>query len=1019
MADSSNNNLVGAAEKVVEWLRRSVIEDATGERVDLIQTKPSGTFWLGRLNTLEDIQHSEPDSRGDRLDPCSLGVRIMLEGTPPWNFDARVLARAWLKQDEAAWRKTPSIDITLPINITSNDAEFSLGEEELRNSLFVATGRRVLAARLDVSAITHDDRTECTITLVNCSPRESSELADTRLYECSIEIAKAPFRPFSLEALPDSFRYDRSVPAYGINCGTALSAEVIRTVDDPSCDKNRPRFWPINEPEIDFKFKELSQDPLPAALKLIAALRKWGIQNWSDEKLSSRALIEHWSPGMLAQAKSGALQFWSEVDRIEEGAAAMRNSDTLSKAFKLMNAAMIHAAGKRYDSWRPFQFGFLLANISDLTNIESNNIADVVWFATGGGKTETYLGLLITAAFLDRMAGKSHGMTAWSRFPLRMLSLQQTQRFANALAGAELVRREHSIAGSIFSMGFYVGGNATPNAIKPDPREGEPDPDDQNMPEKFKLLEQCPFCHEDSIKMDFAHEDWTLRHTCTNSKCPWPEAALPFYIVDDEIYRFLPTVVVGTLDKAANLGMQAAMRGFVGAPAGVCTTAGHGHVYAKRSTKPNGCLVPGCQGRRGRLPQAEELYGPRFRLQDELHLLRDSLGAVDAHYEALLDDLQSTLCGHRPKILASSATLAGYEKQVDALYRRSARVFPQPSPKSGDGFWSSDTNALMRRYVALAPRGVTIEHAIDRIASVLQRCVRRLETEPELVCAELEIDTELTPDLVSLYGTDVVYGNTLRDLDAVERSVDGQQIRVDGPVNTASLTGRTAFKEVRETLHRLEKPEGRFEDRIHVVTASSMMSHGVDIDRLNVMVMIGLPLGTAEFIQTTARVGRTWPGLVFVLHKISRERDAAVFRAFPKFVEHGDRFVEPIPITRRSRRVLDRTLPGLMHARLLHLHEVKAGEALTKPAKVRALKSRGALDLETEEAAITRMLQLDGAMDEPMKRELKQWMARYSRLIDDPPDVQFSSEMYPGQSLPMRSLRDVEEPVNVYGKEED
>src|SRR4029453_623298 len=100
-----------------------------------------------------------------------------------------------------------------------------------------------------------------------------------------------------------------------------------------------------------------------------------------------------------------------------------------------------------------------------------------------------------------------------------------------------------------------------------------------------------------------------------------------------------------------------------------------------------------------------------------------------------------------------------------------------------------------------------------------------------------------------------------------------------------------------------------------------MLSHGVDVDRLNVMVMLGLPLATAEFIQATSRVGRRWPGLVFVVHKIPRERDASVFRSFAPFVLQGDRFVEPVPVTGRSRRVLDRTVAGMMLARVLMLHE--------------------------------------------------------------------------------------------------
>lgn len=1022
--DPKNADDVLAAEKVVAWLRQSVIDDATGQKLATITTQPSGTFWLGRLTSEDAVFETGLDSRGDRLDPCSLGVRFLPRGPAPWRLTAKVIACAWIKKkDDPTWHKMPSINVTIPVTIPGPNAQFSTGQAELHDALAAAVGAQGLSARLDVDAFTQaDGRTELTILLVNSSPKESKDLADTRLYECSLTISELATDPYALEQLPDVFRYDRYVPAYGINCGVSRSDNgALSTIDDPTSLRMRPAFWPEGIAEPKFRFDALAVDPLPLALELLKAFTKWGDANWSDARLAERRAREGWSDEISERARAGAEEFRLELDRIRAGVDILESNAQLSVAFRAMNAAMVKAAHGKYDAWRPFQFGFLLANLSDLATGEGRDIADVVWFATGGGKTETYLGILITAAFLDRLRGKTHGITAWSRFPLRMLSLQQTQRFANALAAAELVRREQKIEGEPFSLGFLVGSGATPNAIKPEPGEGEPDPDDDDMPNQFQLLERCPFCRAASIVMPpFDHGSWTLRHSCSNPECPWEYDALPLYVVDDEIYRFLPTIIVGTLDKAANIGMQAAMRGFVGAPAGLCSTPGHGHVYAKRSTKPNGCLVPGCTAQRKPLPQAAHHYAISFRLQDELHLLRDSLGAIDAHYEALLDGLEQQICGVTPKILASSATLSGYDKQVDVLYRRKARVFPQPPPEHGRGFWSRDTSDLMRTYVALAPRGVTIEHATDRILTVLQRAIRTLVARPDEVCRQLGIDPAKAPGLVSLYGTDVVYGNTLRDLDAVSRSIEGQQVLVEGPVRTATLTGRTEFPEVRKTLRRLENPEPAFHDRVHIITASSMMSHGVDIDRLNVMTMIGLPLGTAEFIQTSARVGRTWPGLIFVLHKIARERDAGVFRTFEKFVEHGDRFVEPIPITRRSRRVLERTLPGLMHARLLHLHEAGSGEALTTPARVKAFRRQGKLNLADEEARLIDMLGIDGALDEPIKEELKNWIARYSRLIDDPiPGSKFSSDLYPGELGPMRSLRDVEESVPIYGREDE
>jgi hypothetical protein len=604
-------------------------------------------------------------------------------------------------------------------------------------------------------------------------------------------------------------------------------------------------------------------------------------------------------------------------------------------------------------------------------------------------------------------------LTAWSRFPLRMLSLQQTQRFADALAGGERIRREEAIAGDPFSLGFFVGEGATPNSIQEDPTEGKFDYEDDEDVKAAQVLLRCPFCRSESIDMMFDRRNWRLAHRCKAEGCPWPEPVLPFFIVDDEIYRFLPTVIVGTLDKAALIAMQASMRGLVGPPRGLCSVAGHGYTYAIRSKRPNGCLVPGCKGTSGPLPMAKERYGSTYRLQDELHLLRDSLGAVDSHYEALYDDLQFELCGSRAKILASSATLEGYQRQVDVLYRRTARVFPVPGPTVAEGFWSSESSQLMRQYVGIAPRGVTLEFAVDRFLTELQNCIRNFSADPTGMCAQIGIDPRFAPGLVSLYGTNVVYGNTIRDLDAVARSVE-TQIQVSGTVNTATLTGRTDFDEVRNTLQRLEKPEEQFSDRLHVITASSMMSHGVDIDRLNIMVMLGLPLTTAEFIQATARVGRTWPGLVFVVFKIARERDASMYRCFSQFVGQGDRLIEPIPITRRSRRVLDRTISGIALSRMLMIHEPNSPHPLTLIPRVRDFLRTSGLDISGDAQVVAHMLALQGERDAALRADIEDWYTQFARNIADPPaGAKFLSDVSPTGS-PMLSLRDVEDQAPIH-----
>ncbi len=1010
-ATTTSGNLA----KSIAWLQREITADARGDLQNEIETQPSSLFWLGRLSPEADIANAS-DNRFERLAPCAIGLRLRPAEAGPWSFGVRVTVAVWSKVERQRWRKIGPIVIETVLQATPGQATERCATNLIHDAITSQTGRHDLGAAIDVTVEIRSGHQEIVVQLVNTSETNEKSPEDRNLYEAALEVRGLPTTPFQLEGLEDAFRYDRDLPAIGLNSAVLAIDDRLQTSDVPEAVRFRPQFTPPGLDEALLKFASLSRDPLPSATKLHEAHTAWGEIHWSTESLETRAQHEAWSPEMVAAAGAGRAAFWEENARLRQGVELLARDHQLRDAFQLMNEALGLSAKGRYEGWRAFQFGFLLANLKCLVDQADAETADIVWFATGGGKTETYLGLLVTAMLLDRLRGKLSGITAWSRFPLRMLSLQQTQRFADAIAAAEIVRRERGIAGDTFSLGFFVGQGATPNALKPDPKDGEPNAYDEGALRQYLVLDRCPFCRGKAVEVRFDFQSWTLQHICGEEDCAWGGAPLPFYVVDQEIFRFLPTVIVGTLDKAASIGMQAAMRGFVGSPLGRCTAPGHGFTYAKRSDKPHGCLVPDCKHPVTPIDN-DDRFAPSLRLQDELHLLRDSLGAVDSHYEALYDHLSLRLAGRKPKILGSSATLAGYEHQVHTLYARRARVFPQPGPAPGIGFWTSDSNELMRHYIALAPRGVTVEHAVDRILTVLQRSIRRLIANPHDTCLEIGVPVELAEHIVNLYGTDVVYGNTLRDLDAMSRSAE-TQVLVDGKVTSASLTGRSGFEEVRRVLGHLESPPAAFEDRIHLIMASSMMSHGVDIDRLNVMTMVGFPLGTAEFIQATARVGRRYPGLVILLPKMGRERDAGIYRTFPKFVEHADRLVEPIPITRRSRRVLQRTLPGIELARILMLEEPVAGKPLTMAKTLKQHRKDAQFDPDTEVSALVEALGLTGELDAAMRRDVADWVDVFMRNINDPPgDVRFTGDAAPGAG-PMRSLRDVEESVTVYGKED-
>ncbi len=1012
----------------VAWMLDGVVAEGRGDNMQTLPVAPRGRLWLGRLAPEVVVQNSRLGERSERLEPCEVGVRLRLSDVDGRAVHCSASLVVWTEfdggdePDAPKWRKSEPIefaaDLLTPRTV---GAITSAGRDEFATALAAVGGSGMVVefhAELEVGKDGH----ELVVTVVNLSPEEIDGW-DTNVYEARLEVNAGDTAAFTLDNLPDSFRYDRTVAAYGVNGGVEqVGPSTFRTTDVAVHDQRRPTYWDDEVgPRPDISFATLATDPLQTLHGLVDACDRWGTSHWGADVLAARADAGSWDDGMRAEAAGEAIKFLEELGRLREGLELLESNTDVRRSFMLANRSFSESPLVHHTDWRAFQLGFMLANVGSIVDEErtgSRSVVDTLWFATGGGKTETYLLYVLTAAFYDRFRGKREGITSWGRFPLRMLSLQQTQRFADVLAAAELVRQAEKIAGREFSLGFFVGAAGTPNKIKRDARPGEPNPTDADMPARYQILLRCPFCGSNGLKMQFDPTRWALDHVCTAQDCPWGGRPLPFRIVDDEIYRSLPTIVLGTLDKAASISMQAAMRGFYGAPSGRCPTPSHGFTYAPRGGSPGGCLFPGCTATTGPLGQDSRLYAPTIRMQDELHLLRDSLGAVDSHYEALLDALQAHY-GSVPKIIASSATLAGHDEQVAALYRREGRTFPRPGPEPGGSFWTRTTDVLARRFAGLAPRGVTLEYATDQLTESLQRVTQRAVDDPAAVAAAIGIDPSSMPQLVLNYGVDVVYGSNLKDVEAVARSFD-TQIQLDRPVNAATLTGRTPLDEVRTTLDRLVEPEADFYERIHLIAASSMLSHGVDINRLNVMVMLGLPLATAEFIQTTSRVGRTHPGLVIVLHKIGRERDAAVYRTFPSFVAHADRLIDPVPITAKSRRVLELTFAGLVQARLYGIHEpaaIAAGlKQLTKPLLVRKAFNRLPIREVEELDALIEMLGFDGPLDENLRQDLTGYLREFYRALNDPASAaEWVSELF-STGEPMRSLRDVEEQAPVFSR---
>ena len=139
---------------------------------------------------------------------------------------------------------------------------------------------------------------------------------------------------------------------------------------------------------------------------------------------------------------------------------------------------------------------------------------DIIYFPTGGGKTEAYLGVIVFQLFLDRLRGKTAGVSVWTRFPLRLLTLQQTQRAADVVGAAELIRKRHNdlrLSGQNvdgFAIGYLAGQEATPNELVAPAQGAAPDPNwsiatDPQARQRWKKVVRCPSCRTPSVTVDF------------------------------------------------------------------------------------------------------------------------------------------------------------------------------------------------------------------------------------------------------------------------------------------------------------------------------------------------------------------------------------------------------------------------------------------------------------------------------------------------------------------------------------
>ena len=862
---------------------------------------------------------------------------------------------------------------------------------------------------------------------------------DVRLHQVRLSVTTdAALVPYELEQVAQSFRYDRTVEAFGHACPvtvsrvsdgfTSLSTEFA--AQEPTWRAYPRKFTDDGSGErvgIDTSFDSLIADPIGTLTRLVDLHQIWVDRHWGKEALDTLARERRWGAEARAEAEEDARAAREEVKWVRAGLEVLRSNAAVRDAFVAANRVVKATAKDKYDSWRPFQVAWILGCLPGMVDPAGNSKVNIVWFTTGGGKSEAYLSLMLVTLFYGRYTGITAGTQVWARFPLRLLALQQTERFAAMVLHAELLRRDDPriAGGDPFGVGYFVGGGNTPNKLqRPDannPYYRGQDPFAPGTAEACRVLQRCPICEDPrGLEVSMDEPTWTMRHICRNAACPMV-GVLPVWGVDDDVYRHAPSVLVGTVDKLAQLGQSPSFQVLLGRAHSRCPQHGY-------TGNPLWCAVYPCS--RPRQPIPDGFGHVRLEIADEMHLLDESLGALDGMYETLLQTINARLHNAPFQIVGATATIEGYENQVEHLYQREARRFPVNGPADpGETFWSTThKDEPLRRYLGVRSRASGMVTATREVAVTHARWVTDLCNDPKAVVAEAGLDAN-DPDIVAeaqaagrdLYEVLVAYCLRNEDLTSFTRDDKVREV-LTSQENLAIINGDTDPAIIRSAVDRLVKPREDDKQRIKIIAATKAIGHGFDVARLGVMAVMGTPTQAAEVIQASARVGRRHPGLVVNVINPARDRDASVFRYYAEWIRYLDRLVHKVPVNRESLPVLKRVLPGGLMAWLLQVHD--RGWITGGPRRKSLAQSTAFRDAVTA-GVVNRALLIDNlargfgidptSVYHDMHREaISVWVD--DQLTTLPLRAEGNKRLPELLSPPVpRSLRDIEEPLTIYG----
>lgn len=865
---------------------------------------------------------------------------------------------------------------------------------------------------------TADNRTAgmYTFSIVNESVSQSSTIeCSSCFFQVELSVtSNLPFLPLqdSLRSHIDDEDYlnnqllYRNVKAYGIGHGCAAIWDQYQTdiytvhADFMPSYEVRPI---VPAKGLDFDMLNMS-DPMKQDQTLSV------LSQLCDDYETWIGMIEYQSSSLDSPLRKAAKINISKcrdcLSRMRSGVELLKTDETAFTSFCLMNEAMLsqqlhyrmplakweggHSGNYKglapdvdvqnrsswpshggYGKWRTFQIAFVLMNLKSMRYSDSSErkLVDLIWFPTGGGKTEAYLGLTAFTLFTRRLLDKDDdGVTVLMRYTLRLLTTQQFERASSLICACEMIRERmpERLGTPRFSIGLWVGQSTSPNTQKA-AKKSFKDLASGNSKENPFILLKCPWCgaemgvtengrHPTTIKgyqvRRIGRGKDVFRYACSNPSCHFSNEkgmSLPIYSIDEDIYQYRPSLVIGTVDKFAAISTTSDTRNLFG---------------------------------RGE----KECSPPDLIIQDELHLISGPLGSMVGFYETAVDILCTDDDGHHAKIVGSTATISHAKEQCAALYGRpetSIIQFPPSGINAGDSFFAheqSDSTIPGRLYVGVCSPGCSMAMSIINLYATL---LLAPDVAPENI-ADSTLDG---------YQTNLGYFSSLRELGQAVTWISGNilenlkamqtrrwrkdpKFRGRNPnwINHCELTSRIPSAEIPASLKKLEVGLGEKTPPIDVCLATNMVSVGVDIPRLALMTVDGQPKTTSEYIQASSRVGRgDNPGLVFTVYSPTKARDKSHYEDFQRYHSRLYCNVEPTSVTPFSAPLRDRAMKALIVALARQLCPFEQRDDPQTPSKE--------LFEKIEEIILNRATSVDRNESESTREQIKTLLSSWEERM--------------------------------------